>query len=131
GNGSPDSSKAACSVTAGRPNGHRTATRRKARGGRPSWRSTSSRSSTRAGLAVDPGRDALHDEQPLPAPDEPEPPRLPLESLLRRRVGESPLQLSLLRLERLHVRDPIGELPFRAQVAPAGTRVQEGDQQDR
>ena len=83
GNGAPLSSYGSCSVTAGRPNGHRAATRRKARGRLPIWRSTMSRSSTRdtvawtpslrcqatlwrsGGMPALPGADALDDEEPL------------------------------------------------------------------
>ena len=80
GNGVPPSSNGACSVTAGSPNGQRATTRRNARGGRPSCRSTISRSAslTTGVLLVlaAPGVDAADDEQPLPRLHEPEPPRL-------------------------------------------------------
>ena len=52
GNGCPSSSNGACSVTAGRPNGQRTATPRNARGGRPSWRATISSSVNDSGVAT-------------------------------------------------------------------------------
>ena len=76
----PSSSNAACSVTAGLPNGQRTATRRNARGGRPSCRSTipsvvrdveaeASGALRQAGMPLD-------DEELLARLDEAEAPRL-------------------------------------------------------
>ena len=53
GNGLPASSYGACSVTAGAPKGQRAATRRNARGGRPSCCSTSARSSIPPIVAAD------------------------------------------------------------------------------
>ena len=47
----PAASYGSCSVTAGRPNGQRTATRRKARGSRPSCRATTARSSIAPSVA--------------------------------------------------------------------------------
>src|SRR6266511_1463345 len=69
GNGLPSSSNAACSVTAGRPYGQRTTTRRNARGRRPSCRSTTARSSSIGGkrsASPPPRLDPLDDEEMLP-----------------------------------------------------------------
>src|SRR2546430_10102480 len=59
---------------------------------------------------VQPRRDALDDEEPLPRTDEPEPTRLALQRLGRVRVREPVLQLALLRLERANVGRTLGEL---------------------
>ena len=69
----------------------RTATRRKARGGRPSWRATTSRSSIAPQprrVRAQPGVDALDDVQPLAGPDEAEVARGALERLRARRARE-------------------------------------------
>src|SRR5689334_24434672 len=82
GNGVPLSSNGACSVTAGRPNGQRRATRRNARGGRPSCWATRTRSSTAAETSpqpLPPLADALDDVQVLAGTDVSEPARLALE----------------------------------------------------
>src|SRR4051794_8697292 len=132
GNGSPDSSNGACSVTAGRPYGQRTATCLNARGFLPSWRSTISRSSTRADRSplVDPPGDALDDEEPLAGPHEPDAPRLALERLGRVRLGEASLEVAFLRLERANVGHLVGELLLGAHVAAQRARVEERHQQD-
>src|SRR3954466_15638571 len=103
GNGAPFSSYGACSVTAGRPNGHRATTRRNARGRRPSWRSTISRSSmTRdASVRLQPAFDPADDEQLLPRLHEPEPARLSRELRVARRGGDEAFELRVLRAELL------------------------------
>src|SRR5262245_33938299 len=110
GNGSPPTVYGSCSVTAGAPKGQRTATRRKARGSRPSCRTTRSRSvaTARGILPTPPLRDVLDEEQVLAGMDEAE------ESLLcrqrRRRSGlaELPLECRLLTLELHDLGKPRG-----------------------
>ena len=99
------SSNGACSVTAGLPNGQRTATRRKARGGRPSCRATISRRpcgvDRRPVLVVlAPGGDAADDEELLARLHEAEPARLADELLGRCRPWRCASQLLLLRAQR-------------------------------
>src|SRR5207247_5789835 len=91
GNGSLRSSYGLCSVTAGRPNGQRTATRRNARGSRPIWRATTARSSSastvghHAGpLALAPLLDPADDEEVLAGADVAERARLAPERRERR-----------------------------------------------
>src|SRR5512133_393991 len=106
GKGSPFSSYGACSVTAGRSNGQRTTTRRNARGGLPSWRSTAARSlSTCAEPSVRllPRLDALDDEEVLAGTDVPELPRLPRDAVEALRRVHALLQASLQRGELRHL----------------------------
>src|SRR6185369_2505126 len=107
GNGSPASSNGACWVTAGRPNGQRTATRRNARGVLPSCCSTIARSSStvhdRSLATVDPGRDALDDVELLAGAHEAQAASLLGQGLARARLRQPMLQLALLGAQRLHV----------------------------
>ena len=80
GNGAPSESYGFCSVTAGSPYGQRMTTRRSARGGLPSWRSTSIASAVRVSRPrLPPGIDPLDDEEPFVRANEPEPTRFPHE----------------------------------------------------
>src|SRR2546430_8293533 len=134
GNGSPCSSNGSCSVTAGRPKGQRTATRRNARGARPSCRSTTSRSSTapqRNGVLLLPARNALDDEQPLARADEAEPPRLPRKrSVTGRRLDES-LQPDVLRAEQAHLGRPSPDGVALLQICPSRAVIEQRDQTER
>src|SRR5919201_3414904 len=101
-----------CSVTAGRPKGHRTTTRRNARGGRPSCRSTSLRSSSltlrQRTVQLPPERDPLDDEQALPRLDEPEAARLAGQRRLARDRGQSAAKAIALAPEGSHLRGAAG-----------------------
>src|SRR5256714_8170803 len=124
GNGSPASSNAACSVTAGCPERQRTTTRLKARGGLPSWRSTTARSlsipvDTR--VRVLPGLDSLDDEEVLAWTDVAEPPCFARERLARRRRLHLLKQRALLRRELRDLGLAGGELVTR--LHPATQRV--------
>src|SRR5436305_1590426 len=111
GNGAPAASRGHCSVTAGRPKGQRTATRRKARGGRPSCRATTASSSMPPDrmLRALPRPDPLDDEEALPGLDEPKPARLPHERRLARGVGELAFELVLLGAEVLDLSGALDE----------------------
>src|SRR5437762_2933837 len=128
GNGAPFSSTGACSVTAGLPNGQRTATRRKARGARPSCRSTTARSSIapeRSGMVFQPARDPFDDEEVLAGVDHPEAARLARELRVARRRGDEALQALVLRLELPHLgRAPVERVP-RVQVRARRLVVEE------
>src|SRR5213082_426594 len=99
GNGSPSRAIGACSVTAGRPNGQRTTTRRKARGSRPSWRSTTARSlsiTVNRRVGFQPGLDALDDEEVLAGADVAEAARLAREAVEARVRLHALLELAFL-----------------------------------
>src|SRR5438105_2564620 len=134
GNGSPDSSNGRCSVTAGCPYGQRTATRRKARGGRPSCRSTSARSSStlpdRSVAPAPPRGDALDDEQPLARPDERELTRLELERRRARREREPAFEPPLLRPEPANLGLARDERAARVEVGAQRPVVEEGDEDE-
>src|SRR5256886_3149591 len=125
GNGLPLSSNACCSVTAGCPNGHRTTTRLKARGGLPSWRSTTARSlsiaADRSGVAFPPGLNALDDEEVLAGAEETEPPRLARERVAAGREVKPILQDTLLARQAADLGAPRRELV--ARLGPASERV--------
>src|SRR5436305_5139462 len=133
GNGAPAASRGHCSVTAGRPNGQRTATRRKARGGRPSCRATTASSSMPPDrmLRALPRPDPLDDEEALPGLDEPEPARLPHERRLARGVGELAFQLVLLGAEVLDLSGALDECVAGVDVGVQGPVVEKPDQAKR
>src|SRR5207237_52397 len=120
-------------VTAGRPKGQRTATRRNARGRRPSWRSTIATSSiARQGtVGAAPGADPLHDEEALPRLDEREPPRLERERGRARRSRDALLELALLGLEPVDLPTAAHERVPRVHVRPERPEVEERAQDDR
>src|SRR5439155_10896970 len=124
-----------CSVTAGRPNGQRTTTRRNARGGRPSCRSTRARSSSmpfdRSSKTVPPLLDPLDDEELLARADVPQAARLARELGRARRELEAPFERLLLGLERVHLRSPCVQRVVRRDPAPQRPVVEQRDEQDR
>jgi hypothetical protein len=77
-----------------------------------------------------PCRDALHDEEPLPWLDEPEPPRLAHQ--LRARVDRRDplLQLDLLGLQGVHLGLVRLELVLRVQVRMQRLPVEEAEEHD-
>src|SRR6185437_2950001 len=133
GKGSPSLSYGLCSVTVGCPEGQRTTTRLKARGGLPSWASTVARSlsiTVDRSVSAAPGLDALDDEEMLAGADVPEASRLACERI-RAGGGIQPLlKLALLRRELRHFRAPARELVSR--LEPRAERVVVGvaDQHD-
>src|SRR4051812_32969597 len=134
GNGSPASSTGACSVTAGRPNGQRTATRRKARGVRPSCCATTARSSTVPETSFEllpPRADALDDVEVLVRLHVAEASRFALERGETRRDVEALLERALLRLEGLHLGVPLAEGPIRVQVRVERAVVEKPDERER
>src|SRR5205823_7412446 len=113
----------ACSVTAGRPNGQRTTTRRKARGVRPIWRATTSRSSSASTVGhhagpftLPPLTDALDDEQVLARSHVSERARLARERGDGVRRAEALLEPRLLRLQLGDRRGAATELAARVEV---------------
>src|SRR5277367_326522 len=106
GNGVPSEAYGSCSTTAGRPKGQRAATRRNARGGRPSWRSTIARSSISAVslfLLVTPGSNTANDEELLAGLHEPEASSLLHERLSGIDAREARFELLLFLLELRHL----------------------------
>src|SRR5262249_35623933 len=138
GNGSPRSSYGCCSTTAGAPYGQRTATRRNARGGRPSCRSMIARSSigghsTGAGLVVAgaPGGNAPDDEELLARLHEAEAPGLADEVGARSALRNAGLQLVLLHFEPRDLGLAAVEHGFRVLVAPDRLPVEDADEHER
>src|SRR5262249_49165346 len=119
-----------CSVTAGRPNGHLTATRRKARGERPSCCSTTARSFTavEASVRLPPALDALHDEQPLTWLDKPDSARLACELGIARRRGNQLLQVLMLLSQLPHLGAPHGHGVARVEVHARRLVVEDRDE---
>src|SRR5215208_4632836 len=120
---------------AGRPNGQRTATRRNARGVRPSWRATTARSSIAADARWRPAcgsplGNALDDEEALAGLDVAETACLGKERGVARLRGEPPLEARLLELERLQLRLRLREFLAGVEVARQRLVVQEGDEAD-
>src|SRR2546430_16060827 len=109
------------------------ATRRKARGGRPSCRATTASSFMPPDrtLRVLPGLDPLDDEEALPRLDESEPARLPHERRVARRIGELALQLPFLRAEALDLARAVDERMARVRVRGQRPVVEKSDEAER
>src|SRR5262245_34110163 len=138
GKGLPDSSYGDCSVTAGRPKGQRAATRLKARGGRPSCRSTTARSravrsSTTAAdpsVLLQPGVDPLDDEEPLVGPDEPEPASLASKLLAARGGRDEVLEPAVLRPQLSDLLRPRRHLVPGAEIGSGRLVVEQPEQHE-
>src|SRR5215211_192075 len=120
---------------AGSPNGQRTATRRNARGVRPSWRATTARSSitadARRRLARRPPLgDPFDDEQPLAGLHVAEAPGLAHQRRVARLRRQPPLEPRLLRLERAQLRLGTRDVAARLEVARQRSVVEERDEAD-
>src|SRR5690242_19051127 len=107
--------------------------RRNARGLRPSWRSTMSRSSTlgEASVRVQPAPDAAHDEELLARLDEAEAPRLAGKLGVARRRGDEALQLLMLPPQPLHLRGALRDGLPRVHVRARRLVIEEPDDRDR
>src|SRR5258708_1408375 len=135
GNGSPAESYGLCSVTAGLPNGQRRATARNARGSRPIWRATTTRSAATARQAsaqpLPPLVDPLDDEQVLAGADIAESARLTGKRGHRGRRAQPLLECRLLPLETMADGLPLPQLPARIDVRAQRAVVEQRDEDER